>query len=84
MNKLDAISRRSKGMRALVRLIKTAITGCGACLLIATSTQLQFGSVTHALDDASLTGPNAFSAKIPEEVSMLMPTEAPLDEALVL
>jgi len=84
MNKLDAISRRSKGMRALVRLIKTAITGCGACMLIVSSTQLQFGGVTHALDDENLRGPNVFAAQTPEVVSMLMPTEQPLDEAAVL
>jgi hypothetical protein len=54
MNKLDAISRRSKPMRALVRLIKIAITGCGACVLIASSTQLQFGGVTYALDNESM------------------------------
>ena len=71
-------------MQALVRLIKTAITGCGACLLIVSSTQLQFGSVTHALDENILTGPNAFSAQIPEEISISMPMEQPLDEALVL
>ncbi|MBR5870544.1 MAG: hypothetical protein IKZ09_05870, partial [Clostridia bacterium] len=84
MNKLDAISRRGRGMRALVRLIKTAITGCGACLLIVSSTQLQFGGVTYALEDTPLSGPNAFSAQIPEAVSLVMPTEAPLDEAAVL
>lgn len=84
MNKLDALSRRGKGMQALVRLIKTAITGCGACLLIVSSTQLQFGSVTHALDENILTGPNAFSAQMPEEISITMPMEQPLDEALVL
>ena len=62
MNKLDALSRRGKGMQALVRLIKTAITGCGACMLIVSSTHLQFGGVTHALDDENQIGPNAFSA----------------------
>lgn len=84
MNKLDALSRRGKGMQALVRLIKTAITGCGACLLIVSSTQLQFGGVTHALDEDILTGPNAVSAQMPEEISVTMPVEQPLDETLVL
>jgi len=85
MNKLDAISRRSKGMRALVRLIKTAITGCGACVLIASSTQLQFGGVTsYALDSDLQAGPNAFSAQIPEVVSMTLLAEQPLNEADVL
>ena len=85
MNKLDAISRRSKGMRALVRLIKTAITGCGACVLIASSTQLQFGGVTsYALDSDPLSGPNAFPAQIPAEISMTVQAEYPLDEAAVL
>ena len=36
-------------MRALVRLIKVAITGCSACMLIASSTKLPIGGVTHAL-----------------------------------
>ncbi len=84
MNKLDAISRRGRGMRALVRLIKTAITGCGACMLIVSSTQLQFGGVTHALDDISMLGPNACASLIPETVSVEMPAEQPLDEALML
>ncbi len=85
MNKLDAISRRGRGMRALVRLIKTAITGCSACMLIASSTQLQFGGVTsYALDNGILSGPNAFSAQLPEEISMTVPAAYPLDEAAVL
>lgn len=85
MNKLDAISRRGRGMRALVRLIKTAITGCGACMLIVSSTQLQFGGVTsYALDNDILSGPNAFSAQVPEEISMTVQAEYPLDEAAVL
>ncbi|MBQ3064637.1 MAG: hypothetical protein IJC98_00200 [Clostridia bacterium] len=50
MNKLDAISRRSSRMRALVRLIKIAITGCSACMLIASSTKLPIGGVTHAME----------------------------------
>lgn len=66
MNKLDAISRRSKGMRALVRLVKIAITGCGACVLIASSTQLRFGGVTYALDSETVTGPHTFSVQTPE------------------
>ncbi|MBR5870474.1 MAG: hypothetical protein IKZ09_05520 [Clostridia bacterium] len=84
MNKLDAISRRSKGMRTLVRLIKTAITGCGACLLIASSTQLQFGGVTYALDNDILSGPNAVPAQIPAEISVVPDNGIPLDEAYVL
>ena len=84
MNKLDAISRRSKGMRALVRLIKTAITGCGACVLIASSTQLQFGGVTYALDNDILSGPNAVPAQVPAQISEVMENGTPLDEAFVL
>ena len=84
MNKLDAISRRSKGMRALVRLIKSAITGCGACLLIASSTQLQFGGVTYALDNDILSGPNAVPAQVPAQVSYVMDNEMPLDESAML
>ncbi len=71
-------------MQALVRLIKTAITGCGACLLIVSSTQLQFGSVTHALDNDILSGPNAFPAQIPAQISDVLENEQALDEAAVL
>lgn len=39
-------------MRIMVRLIKTAITGVCACLIIASSTQLDSGSMTYALDVA--------------------------------
>ena len=83
MNKLDAISRRSKPMRALVRLIKIAITGCGACVLIASSTQLQFGGVTYALDNESM-GHNAVSAQMPEARGDRLQLQTPLDEAAML
>ncbi len=85
MNKLDAISRRSKGMQALVRLIKTAITGCGACMLIVSSTQLQFGGVTsYALDEETVSGPRSCAAQIPEAPGIMMHTEESLIEADVL
>ena len=71
-------------MRTLVRLIKSAITGCGACLLIASSTQLQFGGVTHALDNDILTGPNAVPAQVPAQISYVLDNELPLDEAAML
>lgn len=84
MNKLDAISRRSKSMRALVRLIKIAITGCGACVLIASSTHLQFGGVTHALDNEGAMGHNAVSAQMPEARGNMLQLQTPLDEGAML
>lgn len=67
-------------MRALVRFIKIAITGCGACMLIASSTQLQFGGMTYALDNEGLFGHNAVSAQIPEARGEMLQLQVPLDE----
>lgn len=53
MNKLDELAKRSSGMRTAVRLIKTAITGVCACLLIASSTRLDFRNTTYALDETN-------------------------------
>ena len=51
MNKLDAISQRGKGMRVLVGLLKTAITGCSACLLIYSISKLNLsGGITLAYE----------------------------------
>ncbi len=85
MNKLDAISRRGKGTRALVRLIKIAITGCSACMLIASSSHLRLGGMTYALDDNSiLTGPTAASVCTPEDQSKPLPFHAVLNEDEIL
>ncbi len=73
MNKLDAISRRSRGMKLLVRLIKTAITGVCACTLIVTYTHLDTGSVTYALEDAAQ-GAETMSIEIPRPTEREVPT----------
>lgn len=53
MNKLDELAKRSSGMRCAVRLMKTAITGVCACLLIVSSTRLDFRNITYALDETN-------------------------------
>lgn len=86
MNKLDAISRRGSGMHAVVRLIKTAITGVCACALIASSTQLNFGSVTYALDDTEAAQNHAAAGRqvTAAPASPTADTAQCLDEAAVM
>ncbi|MGM9625756.1 MAG: GDSL-type esterase/lipase family protein [Eubacteriales bacterium] len=85
MNKLDAISRRGSGMHAVVRLIKAAITGVCACALIASSTQLNFGSVTYALDDTETAQSRAAGRQITAaHASPTADTIQGLDEAAVM
>ncbi len=87
MNKLDAISQRSKRLRAAVRLIKTAITGVCACALIVTYTHLDRGSVTYAFDDANH-GATMSSSDLPTPNEREVPTVpacsvAAMDEAAI-
>lgn len=86
MNKLDAISRRSSGMHVVVRLIKTAITGVCACALIASSAQLNFGSVTYALDDTETAESRAAAGRLitAADASPTADTVQCLDEAAVM
>ncbi len=87
MNKLDAISRRSGGMKMLVRLVKTAITGVCALGLIVTYTHLDRGSVTYALEDAAAS--SGLSVELPAPAEREVPTLPAatvhaMDEAAVL
>ena len=54
MNKLDEISAQSPGKRLLVRVVKLAITACGAACMIAIAVNIRHsGGITLALDHAA-------------------------------
>ncbi|MCQ2431192.1 MAG: hypothetical protein MJ175_01170 [Clostridia bacterium] len=89
MNKLDAISQRSSGMRKLVGLVKTAIIGCGAGLLILSVSKLNLaGGIALAIEAPASPAPDG-SSMVLEEIftpqahglrAALSPAVLPLSE----